>query len=294
MRPRILVTGADGQLGFCLRRVLAPLGEVTATARAQLDLADTGAIEAFVDALRPAWIVNAGAYTAVDRAEQEPALASAVNADAPGALARAAAACGAGLIHYSTDYVFDGAQSGPYLEDDRHAPRSVYGRTKLAGERAVAASGASFAILRTSWVFAPRGKNFLLTMLRLARERPALRVVADQFGAPTSAPLIAAATAALVARCGAPARLPGEIYHLSCAGRVSWHGFAERIVELGAARGLCPRVPVEPITTADYPTAAQRPHHSVLGNDKLAAAFGLRLPSWEQALELCLEEMLAP
>jgi len=289
---KILLTGKTGQLGWELARTLAPLGEITAVDRHGLDLADAAAIASTVRQLRPNLIVNAAAYTAVDRAQTESATAHAVNATAPEILAREAYALGAALVHFSTDYVFDGKHSGPYEETNACAPASIYGQSKLAGEQAIAASGVAHLILRTSWVYAARGSNFLLTMLRLARTKPELAVVADQFGAPTWARMIAEATALIIARCGnAPQTIldalvqRGGVYHLSAAGRTSWHGFAEAIMrEAGLA------IPVRAITTADYPLPAPRPANSVLANGKLAKQFGVALPGWEIGVRQCVEE----
>ncbi len=290
---KILLTGKAGQLGWELVRTLAPLGELTAVDRHGLDLTDSAAIASAVRQLRPNLIVNTAAYTAVDRAQTESATAHAVNATAPEILAREARALGAVLVHFSTDYVFDGKQSGPYEETDVCAPASVYGQTKLAGEEAIVASGAAHLVLRTSWVYAARGSNFLLTMLRLARSKPELAVVADQFGAPTWARMIAEATALILARCGTTPRAildalgqHGGIYHLSAAGRTSWHGFAEAIMrEAGLA------IPVRAITTTDYPLPAPRPANSVLANGKLAKQFGVALPGWEIGVRQCVEEL---
>lgn len=287
---RILITGRDGQVGWELQRCLAHRGEVFALGRAALDLANEDQIRHCVRSLRPNWIVNAAAYTAVDKAETEPRLAAAINARAPEILAEEAARISASLIHYSTDYVYDGNKTTPYVETDRTNPVSTYGRTKLEGERAVVSVGGDHLIFRTSWVYAGRGKNFLLTMLRLANERSQLRVVSDQFGAPTWSRAIAQATAAAIATT---ARGAGGIYHLSANGRTSWHGFARRIVELGATAGLCPDVPVQAIATSEYPTPAQRPANSLLCTDKLSTQFGIRLPDWDESLRQCLAE-LAP
>ena len=277
---RILLTGSAGQLGWELERALAPLGEVIAFDRAGLDLADPDRIRSALRELKPAVLVNAAAYTAVDRAESEPDAAFAINARAPGILAEEAGRLGALLVHYSTDYVFDGAKAGPYTEDDSPNPLGVYGASKLEGERAIRASGARHWIFRTSWVYAPRGKNFLLTILRLAREGKPLRVVSDQFGAPTSAAMLAHATAeALSTHARQDAGPPSGICHMSAAGRTSWHGFACAILrESGIA------TPVTAITTADYPTPARRPANSILDNGQLAARFGIRMPNWEDGL----------
>ncbi|MES2682524.1 MAG: dTDP-4-dehydrorhamnose reductase [Pseudomonadota bacterium] len=290
---RILVTGATGQVGWELRRSLASLGEVIAPGRAALDLSQPRTVAAAVRALRPQLIVNPAAYTAVDKAESEPALAQAVNAESVAVLAAVSRELDALLVHYSTDYVFDGSQAAPYRTTDATNPVSAYGRSKLAGEQAIAASGCRHLMLRTSWVYGARGKNFLLTMLKLARERDGLRVVADQFGAPTSSRLIADTTAQLLARI-APGTTPAEpLLHLTGTGRTSWHGFASRIVEWGAELGLCKLVPVAAIGTADYPTPAARPANSSLDVSLLERTYGLQLPPWETSLRLCLEDFAA-
>ena len=270
---RILLTGATGQVGWELRRTLAPLGEVRAFDRFGLDLADTPVLVATVRALQPEVIVNAAAYTAVDKAESECDLAFAVNATAPRVLAQEAKRIGALLVHYSTDYVFNGAKSTPYVEDDAPDAINVYGASKLAGERAIAGTGCRHLILRTSWVYGPRGKNFYLTMLRLAKERPELRVVDDQVGAPTSSLEIARATAVLL---GKEAH---GLYHMTAAGETSWCGFARAIL---ARAGLA--TPVVPIATADYPTPARRPRNSRLDCARLFDAQGVALAGWEEQL----------
>ncbi len=287
---KVLITGANGQVGWELQRALAPLGEVVALSHAQLDLANADAIRQALRHAAPDLIVNAAAYTAVDRAEEEPALAQAVNGDAPGILAEEAQRLHAALVHYSTDYVFDGSKGAPYEEIDATNPRSVYGATKLAGEKAISAVDCAHLILRTSWVYGARGKNFLLTMQRLAREREELRVVDDQHGAPTWSRMLAEATASIVSQClhqGTVAdrlRDKGGLYHLSAAGQTTWFGFASAIVAQGEK---LPRM--TPITTADYPLPAARPAYSVLANDKIARHFGIRLPDWQHSLGQCLE-----
>ena len=292
---RILVTGGAGQVGWELRRTLANFGEVVAPARDVLDLAEADSIVAAVRGLRPHLIVNAAAYTAVDKAESEFDRALRINGDAPRILAEEAALTGAALVHYSTDYVFDGTKPEPYLESDAVAPINAYGRTKLAGEQGVMAAGAAHLILRTSWVYGPRGKNFLLTMLKLAKERKELKVVDDQIGAPTSARLIAEAAAAAIARSIVDGRLDldgfrasGGLYHLTAAGRTSWYGFAQAI--LAGKDGVAK---LSPIPASDYPTPARRPQNSVLDNSKMEKQFGIRLPDWKVGLNLCLEELCA-
>jgi dTDP-4-dehydrorhamnose reductase len=288
---KILVTGKNGQVGWELQRALAPLGEVVAVDRQQLNLADVDSIRQAVRHIGPDLIVNAGAYTAVDKAEEDQATAMAVNGVAPGVLAEEAKRLGAAIIHYSTDYVFDGEKGSPYEEIDAPNPQGVYGATKLAGEKAVAAAGAPHLMLRTAWVYGLRGKNFLLTMLRLAGERDELRVVDDQIGAPTWSRMIADATAAIVAQGhghGGIARLlsdRGGLYHLTAGGQTSWFGFASAIVAHAAKQ---PRM--TPITTAEYPLPATRPAYSVMSNARLERVFGIRLPAWDAALEMCLAE----
>lgn len=280
---RILLTGANGQVGWELRRTLAPLGEVIAVDRSKLDLADSDAIREAIRAARPELIVNAAAYTAVDQAETETDLAMRVNGVAPGVMAEEAARLGARLVHYSTDYVFDGAKDGPYAEDDAPAPLNVYGRGKLAGEQAVRASGCRHLIFRVGWIYGLRGKNFLRTILRLAEERDALRIVNDQFGAPTWSRLVAEATALALAR----PQPPEGLYHLASAGHTSWHGFTETILDL--SRSLRTREPVlTAIPTQDYPLPACRPRNSRLACDRLAQDAAIRLPDWNVSLRLCL------
>lgn len=293
---RILVFGANGQVGTELRRSLAPLGEVIATTRSgtlddgsACEVADfdaSASLAPLIERIAPDVVVNAAAYTAVDRAESDRDAAFRANAEAPARIAAACAARGARLIHYSTDYVFDGHCTRPYREDDPTAPAGVYGASKRAGEEAIAASGADHLILRTAWVYAAHGKNFLRTMLRLAAERDALRVVADQTGTPTSAALIADVTALALVK---PA-LSG-IRHLTATGETTWHGFAEAIVAGAHARGLLARtVPVEPIATADYPTPAARPAYSVLDTSRLVADLGVVLPDWTTGLAMFLAD----
>jgi dTDP-4-dehydrorhamnose reductase len=276
---KILLTGPTGQVGWELAPQLAKLGEVVAPDRTALDLADADAIRARVRDLKPDVIVNAAAYTAVDRAESEPDRAAAINGTAPGVLAEEAKRVGALLVHYSTDYVFDGTKAAPYTEDDAPRPLSVYGRTKLEGERAIQASGCRHLILRTSWVYSGRGHNFLLTMLRLGAERPELRVVDDQRGAPTWARDIAAATVELLANP------PGGLFHLTAGGETTWHGFA---CEIMRKAGLTPVV--HRIRSDEYRTAARRPANSVLDNARLRAAAGIVMPAWAESLAKCLAE----
>ncbi|MEP7181014.1 MAG: dTDP-4-dehydrorhamnose reductase [Betaproteobacteria bacterium] len=286
-RPTILLTGAGGQVGGELASLLAAHGDVVATDRATLDLADADAIVAAVRGAKPALIVNSGAYTAVDLAEKESASAHAVNAVAPRVLAEEAKRLGAVLIHYSTDYVFDGARTTPYPEDAPTAPLNVYGATKQEGERAIAASGAHALVFRTSWVYGLTGRNFLLTIRRLAAERDELRIVADQIGVPNWSRMLAAATARIVDGGLAAMAARAGLYHLSSAGATSWHGFARAIVGDAAT----PRV--VPIATADYPTPARRPAYGVLATAKFEHAFGFALPDWHDALENCLHRPTA-
>lgn len=294
-KRRILLIGSNGQIGWELWRCLQPLGQVFALVRessehtaAYLDLTDPISIREAVREVKPAVIINAGAYTAVDKAEQEAELAHAVNGTAPGILAEEARRLNALLVHYSTDYVFDGQHTVPYVEQDVVNPISVYGTSKLAGEEAIQAVGGHYLILRTAWIYGLRGKNFLLTIQRLARERPELRIVNDQIGAPTWSRLVAETTAQIIAQMYSSlvdlemGGLSG-IYHLTCAGQTTWYEFAQAIV---AQMEHQPQV--LPISTAEYPTPAKRPAYSVLANDKLTRTFGLTMPAWDVALELCL------
>lgn len=299
--PRILLLGKDGQVGWELQRALAPLGELVALGRAGGtepatgaslvgDLADLEGLAATVQAVRPAAIVNAAAYTAVDQAEREPELAQRVNADAVAVLAQAAARCGAWLVHYSTDYVFDGSGQRPWREDDPVAPLSVYGRSKRAGEEAVRASGCRHLILRTQWVYGVRGGNFARTMLRLAREREVLRVVDDQWGAPTGADLIADVTACALRQAlagGVHAAALSGTYHLAAAGATTWCGYARYLIE--QARQIAPHAgwrvyTIEAIPTAAYPTPARRPANGRLDTTRLQTTFGLHLPPWQHGV----------
>ena len=294
----ILLLGSKGQVGWELQRSLAPLGRVVALDRHSSDhcgdLSDLEGLKATVRALCPVAIVNAAAHTAVDRAESEPELAQLINALAPRALAEAAAEVGAWLLHYSTDYVFDGSGSAPWSEDDATGPLNSYGRSKLDGERLIAKACERHLILRTSWVYAARGGNFARTMLRLAAERERLTVIDDQRGAPTGAELIADVSAHALAqllRTGAGA----GVYHLAAAGETSWHGYASHVI--ATARRLKPELAlkvqaIDPVPTSAFPTPARRPHNSRLDTGKLQAAFGLNLPPWQQGVERLLAEIL--
>lgn len=286
---RLLLFGPGGQLGSALTQTLAPLGELHALSRAGSpagsgDLADPGGVAATVRALRPEVVVNAAAYTAVDRAESDATLVQLVNADAPGAMARACAETGALFVHYSSDYVFDGSGTRPWRETDTPAPLSVYGLSKLAGEQAVRASGCQHLILRTSWVHGQRGGNFVRTMLRLGGEREQLSVVADQIGAPTSAEWLAEVTAALILATLAAPRHAGT-YHCAASGETSWHGYAQFVFQQARLAGWPLRLrELRPIASADYPTPARRPLNSRLDTRKLGVAFGLAPPPWQDGV----------
>jgi len=293
---KTLVIGANGQVGHELLRALLPLGEVVATTRAggeqdgiqceALDLAQPAAAAALIARIHPDAVVNAAAYTAVDKAESEEALAARINGEAPGEIAKACADAGIPLVHYSTDYVFDGQGARPYLTSDATAPLGIYGATKLAGEQAVRAAGGNHVILRTAWVYGLYGQNFLRTMLRLGAERDELNVVADQVGSPTPAWLIADVTAAIL-RHGI---VGGQTHHVVTAGHTSWHGFAEAIFDEAVQRGDLPRKPrVNAIPTSAYPTPAKRPGYSVMDTSSLRDAFGIELPGWREALHRTFE-----
>ena len=293
----ILLVGKNGQVGWELQRTLATLGEVVAVDRQGMDLANPDSIRSAIRAVRPDLIVNAAAYTAVDKAESEPDLAMAINGIAPGIMAEEAKRLGAAMIHYSTDYVFDGTKASPYTEEDAPNPLNVYGKTKLAGEQAVQAAGIPHLIFRTSWVYGLRGKNFLLTILRLAQERDELKIVDDQVGAPTWSRLIAEATAQILAQTRPVAHHPLSIaevsglYHLTSAGRTSWHGFARAILDHSGLAAIKPLARLMAIPGADYPLPAPRPGNSGLNNKKMQQVFGLALPEWDAALALCCQEM---
>ena len=299
MTPRpILLLGREGQLGWELRRTLMGLGTLLAPTRAEADLAAPEGLRELVTATHPLLVVNAAAYTDVERAEDEAALADRVNGDAPGVLADTAKNLGIPLVHFSTDYVFDGAKRTAYVEDDPTAPLNAYGRSKLRGEAAIRASGGAHLILRTGWVYSNRRRNFLRTMIHLAATRPTLAVVADQWGAPTWARAIAEATATILAHswtAAAGLSVASGLYHLSAAGETSWHGFAAAIIaERHRRDSQSPTPPVTPLATADYPTKAARPAYSVLDNSALAHRFGVTLPDWREQLSLCLDERMVP
>jgi dTDP-4-dehydrorhamnose reductase len=294
---RILVTGKNGQVGFELQRALAPLGEVIAVDQAECDLTDAEAVRALVRKVAPDVIVNPAAYTAVDKAESDQDCAHAVNAEAPRILGEEAERLGAFVVHFSTDYVFNGTKEGAYSEQDAAEPQSVYGRTKYQGELALAKACGRHLIMRTSWVVGAHGGNFAKTMLRLAAERERLAVVADQFGAPTSAALLADLTALLVRqyRRGGEAGFPFGTYHVAAAGETSWCDYARFVIGEALAAGKALRVTpdgVAPLTTADYPTPAKRPSNSRLDTSRFRDTFGLRLPHWQEGVRHVLQQIL--
>ena len=286
---RILITGKTGQVGYELERSLQGLGEVIALDRSQMDLADLNQVRNVIRRVKPTLIVNPAAYTAVDKAESEPELAMRINGEAPGIMAEEARKVGAAMIHYSTDYVFDGSKNGPYVETDPTCPVNVYGSSKLAGEQAIQATGIPHLILRTSWVYSTHGKNFLLTMLRLAQERDELSIVSDQFGAPTWSRTIADTTAHIVAQSVAAANRQvwwekhSGLYHLTAQGQTSWFGFTEAIM---AHASVAKRPRLKPIPAQAYPVPARRPANSVLSSERLKKTF-CGLPHWQDALKLC-------
>lgn len=284
---RILISGQHGQVSSELQKRLAVLGELVVPGRDQLDLAQPEQIRQQVRRVRPDLIINAAAYTAVDKAESEKAAAFSVNAEAPGILAEEAAALGIPLIHYSTDYVFDGSKTAPYNEADEPHPLGVYGQSKLAGEHAITAAQGKHLILRTSWVYSTHGRNFLLTMQRLLQEKPELRIVADQIGAPTWAGTIANSTLALIERWQAGETGAWGTYHLTAQGETSWFGFAQAIGEALREQGK-PCANLLPITTSDYPTPASRPLNSRLDCSRLQREWGVSQPDWQTALRECL------
>jgi len=288
--PRVLLIGKIGQVGWELRRTLAPLGRLVCVDYPEIDLTDGASIRKWVRDTAPAVVVNAAAYTAVDKAESEPDRCHLINGVAPGILAEETKKLGARLVHYSTDYVYDGTKTTPYLEDDPPNPLGAYGRSKLAGDQAVEQAGGNHLIFRLCWVYGARGQNFMLTMMRLAREREKLRVVQDQWGCPTWSRMIAEATA-LALKQALAASDPGAfkgVYHLAASGQTSWHGFAEAIVGLMPEDGKKCKT-VEPIRTSEYPLPAKRPAFSVLSCEKLCRTFGLQLPDWQDSLKQVVE-----
>lgn len=295
---KILLFGKNGQVGWELQRALAPLGELVAlgsdSPEFPADFADPESLAATVRAVTPTWIVNAAAYTAVDRAESEPERARAINAVAPGVLAREAAALGAGLLHYSSDYVFDGSGSTPWLEDDATGPLGVYGASKLEGEQAIRRSGCRHLILRTSWVYAARGGNFAKTMLKLAQERDALKVIDDQIGAPTGAELLADVSAYALRQIARQPQVSGT-FHVAAAGQTSWHAYAVHVIERARVLGTPIRVAreaIEAVPTSAFPTPARRPGNSRLNTRKLQHTFDLHLPAWQVGVDRLLAEIL--
>jgi dTDP-4-dehydrorhamnose reductase len=298
---RILLTGSTGQVGGELLQTLKTLGELVAPSRTEMDLANAASVRDTIRAVRPRWIVNPGAYTAVDKAESEPDLAYAINAEAVRVMGQEARAIGAGVIHFSTDYVFDGSGSAPYRETEATRPVSVYGASKLAGERALAESGAGHMIFRTSWVYGARGKNFLLTILKLARERETLRVVADQYGAPTWSRDLARMTAEVIGQCeraawgqelAAVLADSSDLYHAAGAGETTWFGFAAEAVRLQKEKEPGTRfAAIEAITTAQYPTPAQRPANSRMNCARLIKRFGWKMMDWRDSLREVLAEL---
>ncbi|RYE46244.1 MAG: dTDP-4-dehydrorhamnose reductase [Hyphomicrobiales bacterium] len=292
---RLLILGRDGQVGTALTQLLAPLGTIVALGRDGADLAHPDGLARVVDREQPDVIVNAGAYTAVDKAESEPELAHLVNADGPAALARAVGERDAWLIHYSTDYVFDGEKSEPYVEDDATAPLNVYGATKRAGELAISEAGGKHLIFRTSWVHAPGRNNFIAKILGLAQSRDELKVIDDQVGAPTSARLIAEVTARAIEQIAHNRPLPSGIYHLTAAGETSWHGYASYVIGEAKRRGVPLRVVPErvlPVLSTALPSPARRPHSSRLSTHKLRNSLGIDLPDWQADVLGTLDTLL--
>jgi len=304
---RLLITGANGQVGWHLQRTMAPMGEVLAIDIEQVDLTDLEAVARTVREFAPDVVVNAAAYTAVDKAESEPELARAINVAAPGTIAEECARTGALMVHYSTDYVYDGSKPDPYDERDATGPLSVYGATKLAGDQAIMASGCPYIILRTTWVYDTRGQNFLRTILRLAREKEELRIVGDQYGAPTWARMLAESTAIVVGKAlerkNVSGRWQSGLFHLTAGGQTTWAGFARAILEdyedlidwpaeTGEFGGELKAKRLVEITTEQYQTPARRPRNSVLSNALIHAAFGIVLPHWRGQLRLALQDAI--
>ena len=289
---KILLTGKTGQIGEELNNIVGDLGNLITVDKEQLDLSKPNSIEPVILDIKPDIIINPAAYTAVDKAEEEPDLAMTVNAIAPGLLAKAARKVGAGLIHYSTDYVFDGCSEIPYKEEDPPNPLNVYGKTKLAGEKALAEAGVPFLIIRTGWVYSLHGKNFLRTIKKLAEEKDIIQVVDDQIGAPTWARSVALKTHQILKQClnkkwleTKDSSLSG-IFHLTCQGKTSWHGFARKVLNISNASQ---NIKLIAIPTSDYPAPATRPHNSLLNNEKIQRVFGLDMPHWEDALKDCMD-----
>lgn len=293
---KILLFGKHGQLGWELNRSLQPFGEIVALDLGEVDFSEPESLRQIVQDIKPDVICNAVAYTAVDKAESEETLAMKINGEAPGVLAEEAMKLGALLVHYSTDYVFDGSKHSPYVETDIPNPVNAYGRTKLASELAVQSSGCDYLIFRTSWVYASRANNFLLTMLKLAQEREALSIVDDQIGSPTSARLIADTTIFCVQQAVREKRagaFVSDLYHLTNAGHTSWYGFTEEIVKLASSQLDMPLSlkELKAIPTSDYPTPAVRPMNSQLALTKLESCFSIKMPDWKKSLSLCMDEI---
>jgi len=289
---KILLTGKTGQIGEELNNIVGDLGNLITVDKEQLDLSKPNSIEPVILDIKPDIIINPAAYTAVDKAEEEPDLAMTVNAIAPGLLAKAARKVGAGLIHYSTDYVFDGCSTIPYKEEDPPNPLNVYGKTKLAGEKALAEAGVPFLIIRTGWVYSLHGKSFLRTIKKLAEEKDIIQVVDDQIGAPTWARSVALKTHQILKQClnkkwleTKDSSLSG-IFHLTCQGKTSWHGFAREVLNMS---NTSQNIKLIAIPTSDYPAPATRPHNSLLNNEKIQRVFGLDMPHWEDALKDCMD-----
>ena len=289
---KILLTGKTGQIGEELNNIVGDLGNLITVDKEQLDLSKPNSIEPVILDIKPDIIINPAAYTAVDKAEKEPDLAMTVNAIAPGLLAKAARKVGAGLIHYSTDYVFDGCSEIPYKEEDPPNPLNVYGKTKLAGEKALAEAGVPFLIIRTGWVYSLHGKNFLRTIKKLAEEKDIIQVIDDQIGAPTWARSVALKTHQILKQCLNKKWLETKdpslsgIFHLTCQGKTSWHGFARKVLNISNASQ---NIKLIAIPTSDYPTPATRPSNSLLNNEKIQKVFGLDMPHWEDALKDCMD-----
>ena len=289
---KILLTGKTGQIGEELNNIVGDLGNLITVDKEQLDLSKPNSIEPVILDIKPDIIINPAAYTAVDKAEEEPDLAMTVNAIAPGLLAKAARKVGAGLIHYSTDYVFDGYSEIPYKEEDPPNPLNVYGKTKLAGEKALAEAGIPFLIIRTGWVYSLHGKNFLRTIKKLAEEKDIIQVIDDQIGAPTWARSVALKTHQILKQCLNKKWLETKdpslsgIFHLTCQGKTSWHGFARKVLNISNASQ---NIKLISIPTSDYPAPATRPSNSLLNNEKIQKVFGLDMPHWEDALKYCMD-----